>query len=156
VHTKATCNCNATSTSKNFWPAELNTCNWIVPLTQSTLHLHCNATRGNLSNLAPRQLNVPVFSRVALHTGCLVPCMCHISRVIFRFQTARNVEKATNTAFVQLTEQEPGLYDKSHPDYGRRDRVYLVWEGISCEMKDPGYAHIFWLKLIIKSQQRTG
>jgi hypothetical protein len=62
--------------------------------------------------------------------------------VIFRVQTARNINEPTNIAFVQLTEQEPGLYDKSHPDYGRTDKIDFLWEGISREMKDPGM-HIF-------------
>jgi hypothetical protein len=51
---------------------------------------------------------------------------------------ARKVDEATNIAFVQLAEQKPGFYDKSHPDYGRRDKMYSAWEGISREMKDPG------------------
>jgi hypothetical protein len=55
---------------------------------------------------------------------------------------ARKVDEATNIAFVQLTEQQPGLYDKSHPDYGRTDKVDLACDGISHEMKDPGM-HIF-------------
>jgi hypothetical protein len=54
----------------------------------------------------------------------------------------RNFDEATTIAFVELFEQEPGLYDKSHPDCGRTDQVDLAWEGISCEMKDPGM-HIF-------------
>jgi hypothetical protein len=35
---------------------------------------------------------------------------------------ARKVDEAANFIFVQLIEQEPGLYDKSHPDYARRDK----------------------------------
>jgi hypothetical protein len=49
---------------------------------------------------------------------------------------ARKVDETTNISFVQLTEQEPGLYNKSRPDYVRREKVYLAWEGTSCEMKD--------------------
>jgi hypothetical protein len=55
---------------------------------------------------------------------------------------ARKVDEVANIAFVQLTEQQPGLYDKSHPDYGRTHKVDLAWEGILREMKDPGI-HIF-------------
>jgi hypothetical protein len=29
---------------------------------------------------------------------------------------ARKVEEAANSVFVQLIEQEPGIYDKRHPD----------------------------------------
>ena len=51
---------------------------------------------------------------------------------------ARKVDEVTNFAFVKLIEQEPGLYDKSHPDYGRREKMDLVWEGIAREMKESG------------------
>jgi hypothetical protein len=44
---------------------------------------------------------------------------------------AQKVDKAANSVFVQLTEQEPGMYDKRHPDYARRDKVHLAWERIS-------------------------
>jgi hypothetical protein len=47
-------------------------------------------------------------------------------------------DEATTFAFLKLIEQEPGLYDKSHPDYGRRDKMDLVWKGIACEMKESG------------------
>jgi hypothetical protein len=36
---------------------------------------------------------------------------------------ARKDDEAANFALVQLIEQEPGMYDKRHPDYARRDRV---------------------------------
>jgi hypothetical protein len=39
---------------------------------------------------------------------------------------------------VQLIEQEPGIYDKCHPDYVRQDKIDLAWEGISHEMKESG------------------
>jgi hypothetical protein len=51
---------------------------------------------------------------------------------------ARNVDEVNNIAFVQLTEQEPGPYGKSHAECGRRDKVDLAWEGISREMKHLG------------------
>jgi hypothetical protein len=51
---------------------------------------------------------------------------------------AQKVDECTNTAFVQLTEQEPGQYDKSHPDYAQTDKVDLAWERISHELKEPG------------------
>lgn len=51
---------------------------------------------------------------------------------------ARKVDEVTNFTFVKLIEQEPGLYDKGHPDYGRREKMDLVWEGIACEMKESG------------------
>ena len=39
---------------------------------------------------------------------------------------AQKVHEATNFAFVQLTDQEPGLYEKSRPDYAWRD---TIWHG---------------------------
>jgi hypothetical protein len=34
---------------------------------------------------------------------------------------ARKVDEAANFVFVQLIEQEPGIYDKRHADYARRE-----------------------------------
>jgi hypothetical protein len=36
---------------------------------------------------------------------------------------ARKVDEAASFIFVQLIEQEPGIYDKHHPDYARRDKM---------------------------------
>jgi hypothetical protein len=36
---------------------------------------------------------------------------------------------------VQLIEQEPGIYNKRHPDYARQDKIVLTWERISHEIK---------------------
>jgi hypothetical protein len=49
--------------------------------------------------------------------------------------------KVDEAAFVlvQLIEQEPGIYDKRHPEYARRDKVDLAWEKISHEMKGIWY-----------------
>jgi len=57
---------------------------------------------------------------------------------------ARKVDEVANFAFVKLVKQEPGLYDKSHPDYGRRDKTELVWAGIAREMKESG-TYIFYI-----------
>jgi hypothetical protein len=32
---------------------------------------------------------------------------------------ARKVDEAANFVFVQLLEEEPGIYDKCHPEYAR-------------------------------------
>jgi hypothetical protein len=37
---------------------------------------------------------------------------------------------------VQLIEQEPGIYNKRHPDYARQDKTDLAWERISHEAKE--------------------
>jgi hypothetical protein len=49
---------------------------------------------------------------------------------------AWKVDEAANFVFEQLIEQKPGLYDKSHPDYARWDKIDLVWERILHEMKE--------------------
>jgi hypothetical protein len=51
---------------------------------------------------------------------------------------AQKIDKAANFVFVQLIEQEPGMYDKCHPDYTRLDKIDLAWERISHEMKESG------------------
>jgi uncharacterized protein (DUF2267 family) len=35
---------------------------------------------------------------------------------------AQNVDEAANFVFVQLTEQEPGIYDKCHADCATREK----------------------------------
>jgi hypothetical protein len=47
---------------------------------------------------------------------------------------ARKVDETANFV-VQLIQQEPGIYNKRHPDYARRDKIDLAWERISHEMK---------------------
>jgi hypothetical protein len=51
---------------------------------------------------------------------------------------ARKVDEAANFVSVQLAEQKPGMCDKCHADYDRRDKIYLAWERISHEMKESG------------------
>jgi hypothetical protein len=51
---------------------------------------------------------------------------------------AREVYEAANFVLVQLIEQEPGIYDKRHPEYARRDKVDLASGKISREMKESG------------------
>jgi hypothetical protein len=45
-------------------------------------------------------------------------------------------EEGPNFVFVQLIEQEPGIYDKRHPGYARQDKIHLAWERISHETKE--------------------
>jgi hypothetical protein len=52
---------------------------------------------------------------------------------------ALKVDEAANIVFVQLTEQVPGIYDKRHPDYARRDKIDLAWERIFHETKESGF-----------------
>jgi inosine/xanthosine triphosphate pyrophosphatase family protein len=49
---------------------------------------------------------------------------------------ARKVDDAANFVFVQLIEQEPGIYDKRYQDYARQDKIDLVWERLSHEAKE--------------------
>jgi hypothetical protein len=37
-------------------------------------------------------------------------------------KVARNVDEAANFVSVQLIEQEPGIYDKRHPDYAKQTK----------------------------------
>jgi hypothetical protein len=39
---------------------------------------------------------------------------------------------------VDSFEQEPGIYDKSHPDYARQDNINLALERIPHETKESG------------------
>jgi hypothetical protein len=50
----------------------------------------------------------------------------------------RKVDEAADFISVQLIEQEPGIYDKRHPDYARQDKIDLAWETISQETKESG------------------
>jgi hypothetical protein len=51
---------------------------------------------------------------------------------------ARKVDGGANFVFVQLIEQELGIYDKRHADFARRDKIDLAWERISQETKKSG------------------
>jgi hypothetical protein len=42
----------------------------------------------------------------------------------------RKIDEPANFVFVQLIEQEPGIYDKRQPVYARRDKIDLAWERI--------------------------
>jgi hypothetical protein len=37
---------------------------------------------------------------------------------------------------MQLTDQEPVIYDNCHADYARQDKIDLIWERISHETKE--------------------
>jgi hypothetical protein len=43
----------------------------------------------------------------------------------------RKVDEAANFVLVQLT--EPGIYDKRHPDYARRDKVGFEIKNMSAK-----------------------
>jgi hypothetical protein len=53
-------------------------------------------------------------------------------------EMTRKVDEAANFVFVQLTEQEPGIYDERHADYARWDKIDLAWERISHETNESG------------------
>jgi hypothetical protein len=46
---------------------------------------------------------------------------------------SRKVDEAANFVFIQLIEQEPGLYEKRQPDYARQHKIDIAWERISQE-----------------------
>jgi hypothetical protein len=53
---------------------------------------------------------------------------------------ARKFDEAANFVFVQLIEQEPGIYDKRHTDHARRHKIDLAWEKFLMRRRslDPG------------------
>jgi hypothetical protein len=51
---------------------------------------------------------------------------------------ARKFDKVANFVFVQLIEQEPGIYDKRHPDYARQGKINFPCERISYATKESG------------------
>jgi hypothetical protein len=44
---------------------------------------------------------------------------------------AQKVNEAANFVFVQMIEQEPGIYGRCHANYARQDKIDLAWERIS-------------------------
>jgi hypothetical protein len=40
--------------------------------------------------------------------------------------------------FFRLTEQDPDIYDKRHPDCARQDKIDLAWERIPRKPKESG------------------
>jgi hypothetical protein len=60
---------------------------------------------------------IPVYIYVSYRFFCLL-------------KLTRKLVAASNFAVPQLTEQDSGPYDKSHPDYIRRDKMVLTWERI--------------------------
>jgi hypothetical protein len=64
---------------------------------------------------------------------------------------ARKVDEAANFVFVQLTEQEPEIYDKRRPDCARRDKIDLAGEKGSHEMNESGMCVYVYIHIITKS-----
>jgi hypothetical protein len=87
------------------------------------------------------QLGKPVFSQLVCIVVSLFQLFKRASGIHLLLYMARKVDEDANFVFVQLIEQEPGIHDKRHPDYARRDKMDLACEGISHEMKESG----FWL-----------
>jgi hypothetical protein len=48
----------------------------------------------------------------------------------------RQFHESANFVFVQLIEQEPGIYDKCDPNYAKQDKIDLACERISHDMKE--------------------
>jgi hypothetical protein len=63
-----------------------------------------------------------------------------------RCSGAQKFDETTHFAFAQCTEQKQGLYDHSHPDYARRDKLDLAWEKISHQITEPGIYIYFLIK----------
>jgi hypothetical protein len=66
----------------------------------------------------------------------------------------RTVDEAANFVFVRLIEQEPGIYDKRHPDYAMWDKIDLAWERISQEMKKSVMCVCVYIYIITETYNR--
>jgi hypothetical protein len=66
---------------------------------------------------------------------------------------AWKVDEAANFVFVQLFEQEPGIYDKCDADYASQDKIDLAWERISHEMNE---SESWFSKPPFKLSQKNG
>jgi hypothetical protein len=87
------------------------------------------------TQLAERQeLNFQATEHASLRTIALPrgfpvsAALSHTSMIHLFVKVARKVDEATNFVFVQLTDQEPGIYDKrhsEHSDYARRNKIDL-------------------------------
>jgi hypothetical protein len=70
---------------------------------------------------------------------------------------AQKFNEAANFVFVQLIEQEPGIYNRRHPDYARRDKTDLAWEKISHEMQESGLCVFVYIYIYIyRARARQG
>jgi hypothetical protein len=69
---------------------------------------------------------------------------------------ARKIDEAANFVFMQLIEQEPGIYDKRHHDYARWYKIDLALERIARNIEGVWYVciRIYIIKLIIGSKYR--
>jgi hypothetical protein len=52
---------------------------------------------------------------------------------------AQKVDEAAYFVFVQLIEQDLGIYYKRHSDYAKQDKIDLAWQRISHKTKESGY-----------------
>jgi hypothetical protein len=69
--------------------------------------------------------------------GFVVSAVLQDASVIHLFlKMARKVDEAD--VFVQLFDQEPGIYDKWHADCAKQGKIDLAWERISHEAKESG------------------
>jgi hypothetical protein len=59
----------------------------------------------------------------------------------FFVKVARKIDEAANFVFVQLIEQEHGIYGRRHTDYARRNKIDLAWGTISHETNKTGMCY---------------
>jgi hypothetical protein len=119
--------------------------------------LNLKAVPGKLKKLIPRSMTNIIFLRTAKHVACLHSCVfLPILEIIFSglVNLKRMLNAASNFVVPQLTEQDSGPYDKSHPDYVRRGKILLTWESVSHEILLD--MCMFRLKLIMESRYRLG
>jgi hypothetical protein len=95
-----------------------------------------NATHGKTEKLNFQAMEHASLLTIALLWGFLVSAVIQHALVIHLFlMMAQKFDKAANFVFVKSNEQEPGIYDKHHPDYARQDKTDLAWGRISHETK---------------------
>jgi len=84
----------------------------------SAVHTEKIATQPPYQSRKTKQLHSQETELASLLKSCIVQWLSSSQCVIFFLvvQMAHKVNEATDFAFVQLTEQQPDLYDKSHPE----------------------------------------
>jgi hypothetical protein len=122
--------------SENCYQTELN---WVAQTEEMATRLQRNSWKSKKLNSQATEKNSFLTDelRHSFLVPAVLPCFCDSF-------VSSDVSKAANFVFVQLTEQKPGICDKSRSDYARRNKIYLAWETFSHEMKKSGS----WFKFL--------
>jgi hypothetical protein len=85
---------------------------------------HCKLRKRQRNSQKTEKLNFQATDHSSLLTIVLPPGFL-VSVIHLFVKMARKIDKDANFVFVQLIEQEPGIYDKRHPDCARQDKIDL-------------------------------